>query len=108
ARTSQKFPPAEAARVNELHAAANSKEGGSLTLKGVADDYETIKRMEMALRDRQHSVMPKGSSQDPKLEGLQWWYEEHVNIAPAVAAKAAESRAKKSASATVAKQGGGQ
>ena len=52
ARTSQKFPPPEAARVHELRAQANSKEGGSLTLMGVADDYETIKQMEIALREQ--------------------------------------------------------
>jgi len=114
ARTSQKFPPAEAARVYDLKAQVNSKEGGSLTLDGYADNIETIKKLEIALRDKQHSVKPKGSNQDPKLEGLQWWFEEHVNIGPPLTAaappnaKAAEASANAPAAASAAKQGGGQ
>jgi hypothetical protein len=80
-RLSQKFPPADAARAEDLIATAKQNTGGgSLVVQGLAADTDTISEMEMSLRDKDRTVIGSGSKEDPKAKGLTWRYREEIVV----------------------------
>ncbi|QDU26152.1 Competence protein A [Anatilimnocola aggregata] len=80
-RLSQRFPPAEQARVEDLLALSKSNTGGgNLVVQGVADQPDTISEMETALRDKDRTVIGSGSKRDPRAGALAWRYREEVMV----------------------------
>jgi Tfp pilus assembly PilM family ATPase len=83
ARLSEKFPPPETARVAELTAQVLPKSGGQVKLTGFVDTAERVAQLEDALRDAQHSVNGRGTSEKTDRESLRWSFEEFISITPA-------------------------
>ncbi|MDX1946338.1 MAG: hypothetical protein SFU86_13135 [Pirellulaceae bacterium] len=81
-RLSEKFPPAEAARVESLSFLAVPKGGGRISFDGLADDDTTVGKLEAAVRDDAHTVRPLGVKNDPQLDKLKWRFKEEITIAP--------------------------
>ena len=103
---SERFPPAEAARVEDIYASAVTKGGGKATINGAADQPATIGEIERTLRDGRHTVLGSGGKYDAQGGDLKWKFREEVIIAPitddmasaAKAAKGAPPAPKKAAS----------
>ncbi|HEX5103453.1 MAG TPA: hypothetical protein VFV87_06560, partial [Pirellulaceae bacterium] len=83
---SKRFPKAEAARVREMHWRMDSKAGGGkTTLKVLADKPATITATERALRDKRHSVLGSGATEDDQApQPLQWASTADVSVEPGV------------------------
>jgi Tfp pilus assembly PilM family ATPase len=67
-RVSQKLPPADQARIEQLQAATRAG-GGQLVLKGLVDERTTVAALDRSLGDDRHKVMQgRGSenSRDPR------------------------------------------
>jgi Tfp pilus assembly PilM family ATPase len=80
-RLSQKFPPAEEARADDLVATAKQNTGGgSLLVQGLAANTNTINTMEAALRDKDRTIIGSGTKEDPKAKGLTWRYREEIVV----------------------------
>jgi Tfp pilus assembly PilM family ATPase len=91
-RTSQKFPPPQAARIDDLSVQALPKSGMKLRVTGVANDYSTITKIEASLRDKQHAVYGKERTVNPQLKGLQWQFDEEIIVLPPGGAPATGAR----------------
>ncbi|MEX2174380.1 MAG: hypothetical protein WD872_08460 [Pirellulaceae bacterium] len=112
ARLSQRFPPAEAARIEDFSASYETRGGGGgkITLGGVADQPQTIRNIEQQISDERHTVTPGGTQIDPEAGPLKWRYKEIVSIAPLdddapIAADKPASGSKPAAKAPAAKGG---
>jgi hypothetical protein len=80
-RLSQRFPPADQARVEDLLAQVKQTQGGgSLIVQGVADHADTISEMEAALRDEGHTVQGSGGKHDPRATDLTLRYREEILV----------------------------
>jgi Tfp pilus assembly PilM family ATPase len=79
---SAKFPPPEAARLEELTATLVPKVGGQMKLTGHVDRSERVAQVVDALRDKQHGVNGRGLDKDPDREELPWSFEEFIAVAP--------------------------
>lgn len=80
-RLSRKFPSAEKARADDLLATSKQNAGGgNLVVQGLANEPDTITEMELALRDKDRTVMGSGSKEDPKAQGLTWRYREEIVV----------------------------
>jgi hypothetical protein len=98
-RLSTKFPPADDARADDLVATAKQNTGGgSLVVQGLAKDTDTINEMELALRDKDRTVVGAGSKEDPKAKGLTWRYREEIVVHGPGGAPGGTSRSTKPAS----------
>src|SRR5262245_25675928 len=83
ARISEKLPPNEAAMVSELNATTLPKAGGgTIKLVGHADKSDRVAALEDSLRDKLHTVSPKGTTQDQNRVELQWAFDELITVAP--------------------------
>jgi hypothetical protein len=81
-RLSEKFPPPEAARLEELTGTFVPKVGGQMKFTGYVDKSERVTQLEDILRDKQHSVKGFGTEKDPDREELPWRIDELITIAP--------------------------
>lgn len=80
-RLSRQFPPASAARAEDVLATAKQNTGGgSLVVQGLAADTDTINTMESDFRDKDRTVTGSGSKEDPKAKGLTWRYREEIFV----------------------------
>jgi len=104
-RLSQKLPPPSAVRIDEFRAAAQAKGGGSMTIRGGFDEPERLGELEIALRDKQHSVTGKGLTPDSKLSAMQYRFEEIITVAPPGSAAAGKAADGKTTTATATKAG---
>jgi hypothetical protein len=83
ARISEKLPPNEAAMVTELNATTLPKAGGgTIKLVGRVDKSDRVAALEDGLRDKQHTVSGKGTTQDQARTELQWTFDELITVAP--------------------------
>lgn len=84
-RLSAKLPPPEAAEVTELTVQTLPKGGGGqIKFTGHVDTSLRVAQLEDALRDKQHSVSGKGTTQDPDRDTLQWTFDELIHVAPPI------------------------
>jgi Tfp pilus assembly PilM family ATPase len=81
-RVSQKLPPPQAVRIDEFRASAQAKGGGIIILRGGFDKPGRMADLEVALRDKQHSVSGSGLTPDAKLAAMQYRFEEKISIVP--------------------------
>src|SRR5262245_55938127 len=81
-RTSTKYPPPQAARVDDLSVIVQTRGGASMALTGVADQSATLAQIGRMLRDEQHAVSNDGGKFDKALKGLTYRYEETVAVTP--------------------------
>lgn len=80
-RLSQRFPPAEQARAEDLLALAKQNQGGgNLVVQGVADQPDTISEMEAAFRAEDRTVVGSGSKKDTRATDLTWRYREEIVV----------------------------
>ena len=79
---SERFPPADAARVEDIYAAGVTKGGGKITLNAAVDQPATIGEIERRLRDERHTVLGSGGKYDGEGGNLKWKVREEVIIAP--------------------------
>ena len=64
---SQKLPPPEAAMVSKIAMQTQPKgAGGLIKLTGHVDKSDRVSEIQENLRDKQHTVHPKGTGEDPK------------------------------------------
>jgi hypothetical protein len=104
ARLSQKLPPADKVRLDDFNGSISPKGGAEYKFNGVTDSSETKFRIENALADQQHRVRPGRSIKDTQLKGLQWKFDETVEVLPPAAAASPPAAAK--ATARPQRQGG--
>ena len=77
---SEKFPPPEAARVEDWYATANPKGGGKIILNCLADQPATIPVIERTLPDDRHTVFGSGGTYDAEAGDLPWRFREDVAV----------------------------
>lgn len=120
ARLSGRLPPPEEAQLSELTVQTLPKGGGgTIKFVGHVDKFLRVGQLEEALRDKQHSITGKGTSEDLERQTLPWSLDETITVAPPSeqsAASAAQPAGAKSATAkpaagkspapTAVKQGG--
>jgi Tfp pilus assembly PilM family ATPase len=75
---SERAPPADKARVDELSAAVAASGGGLLTIQAVASDAEVVEEIETKLRESGRFVQGSGAKRNDKLTGLTWQFEEKI------------------------------
>ena len=78
---SQRFPPAEKARVDDFYATGLVAGGGRATIQGYADDDSTIFEMEASVRDPEHSIQGSGGKFDAEASTLPWRFKEEITVA---------------------------
>ena len=78
---SERFPPAEKARVDDLYATGLVAGGGRATIQGYADDDSTIFEMEASVRDPEHSIQGSGGKFDAEASTLPWRFKEVITVA---------------------------
>jgi hypothetical protein len=79
-RLAERLPPPEAAQLTELTAQVQPKGGGQIKFTGHVDTSARVAELEDSLRDKQHSVSGKGTTQDHDLPALQWTIDELLTI----------------------------
>ena len=104
ARLAERLPPPEAIILTEL-TTRQTKGGPELVISGYADTANRITELEDALRDEQHTVSGKGTTQDLRRSQLNWTFEETVAIKPPTKRPPAE-KAAAPASRAVSPKGG--
>jgi len=81
-RISTKFPPPQAARVQEVTATIRAGGGATVKIQGLADKAETIVQIERVLSDGKHAVTGDGPRLDKGAKGgLPWVFDEQVVVA---------------------------
>jgi Tfp pilus assembly PilM family ATPase len=97
ARLAEKLPPPTQARIEEFRANAQAKGGGNIIIRGGLDKTERLAELEVALRDKDHSVSGSGGAPVSKVPNMPWRFDETITISPPTKANSTKAGPTKAA-----------